>query len=438
MIACVAIFLLLFFIIRTKLHAFLALMLVSIFVGLGTGMSADEILQSIQSGMGATLGFVAVIIGLGAMFGQMLEISGGAERLARTLIRKFGESKAQWALGITGFLVAIPVFFDVGLIILIPIIYKLAKKTGRSLLFYGIPLLAGLAVTHSYIPPTPGPIIVADFIHADLGWVVLFGILAGIPSMAIAGPLFGGFIAKRIQVEVPDYMNLAETEEKEDLPHFALIAVIILIPLVLMLIRTLAMMFLSDGLPLSILSFIGHPIIALLIATMLAIYFLGIRRGYGKQEVHFMVNKALEPAGIIMVVTGAGGVFKQVLIDSGIGQVLGEKLASTQLPPLILAFVIAASLRVAQGSSTVAMVTSASLIAPMLTNLSITGPMLGLIVISIASGATIFSQINDSGFWLVNRYFGMNVKDTILSWSIMETIIALVGFAMTLLLSLFI
>ena len=237
LVALAGIFLLLFLVIKTKLHAFVALLLVSLIVGIAAGMPLQEVVASIQSGMGGTLGFVAVVVGLGAMFGRMLEVSGGAERLAQTLINKFGEDKAQWSLGITGFLVAIPVFFDVGFIILVPIVYGLARKTGKSLLYYGIPLLAGLAVTHSFIPPTPGPIAVADLIGADLGWVILFGAIAGVPSMIIAGPLFAKWISKRIHAVVPEYMQAEEMEYDKELPSFALIASLISIPLVLILIE---------------------------------------------------------------------------------------------------------------------------------------------------------------------------------------------------------
>ncbi|MBO8178275.1 gluconate:H+ symporter [Aeribacillus pallidus] len=439
LIVIAGISLLLFLIIRSKLHAFVALLLVSLLVGVAAGMPLKGVIESIQNGMGGTLGFVAVVVGLGAMFGQMLEVSGGAERLAQTLIKKFGENKAQWALGITGFIVAIPVFFDVGFIILVPIVYGLAKKTGRSLLYYGIPLLAGLAVTHSFIPPTPGPIAVAELIGADLGWVILFGFIAGIPAMILAGPMFGKYIAKKIHATIPDYMEIEEKKFDKDLPSFGLIASIIFIPLVLILANTVSGVVLPEKSGLrSFFTFLGHPFVALTIATLLAFYLLGQKRGFTKQEIQGIATKALEPAGIIILVTGAGGVFKQILIDSGVGNVLGDMMASSSLPPVLLAFLIAAIVRVSQGSATVAMVTSAGLIAPLIETLGLTGPVLGLIVIAIAAGATILSHVNDSGFWLVNRYFGLDVKDTLKSWTIMETIIAIVGFAVVLVLSWFI
>ncbi|MCA0150062.1 GntP family permease [Rossellomorea vietnamensis] len=439
LVALAGIFLLLFLVIKTKLHAFVALLLVSLIVGIAAGMPLQEVVASIQSGMGGTLGFVAVVVGLGAMFGRMLEVSGGAERLAQTLINKFGEDKAQWSLGITGFLVAIPVFFDVGFIILVPIVYGLARKTGKSLLYYGIPLLAGLAVTHSFIPPTPGPIAVADLIGADLGWVILFGAIAGVPSMIIAGPLFAKWISKRIHAVVPDYMQAEEIEYDKELPSFALIASLISIPLVLILFNTLSGVILDEGNMIrSILTFLGHPFVALTIATLLTFVLLGTKRGYSRQEVQDIATKALEPAGIIILVTGAGGVFKQVLIDSGVGEVLGNMMAGSSLPPIALAFLIAMVVRVAQGSATVSMVTAAGLMSPLIETLGMQGPVLGLMVIAIASGATVFSHVNDSGFWLVNRYFGLDVKDTLKSWTVMETLIGFVGFAVAFILGIFI
>ncbi|KMM36465.1 GntP family permease [Guptibacillus hwajinpoensis] len=439
LIAVLAIFALLFLVIRTKLHAFVALLLVSLLVGIAAGMPLEGVIESITAGMGGTLGFVAVVVGLGAMFGQMLEVSGGAERLAQTLIKKFGEDKAQWALGLTGFIVAVPVFFDVGFIILVPLVYSLAKKTGKSLLHYAIPLLAGLAVTHSFIPPTPGPIAVADLIGADLGWVILFGSLAGIPAMIIAGPLFGRYIGKKIHVTVPDYMDLEEKEYDKELPSFGLVTSLILIPLVLILFNTLSDVMLPEGNPLrAFLSFMGHPFVALTIATLLAFILLGTLRGYTKEDVQGIANKALEPAGIIILVTGAGGVFKQVLIDSGVGEVLGDKMASSALPPILLAFLIAAAVRVAQGSATVSMVTAAGLMSPLITSMSMEGPVLGLMVIAIAAGATVLSHVNDSGFWLVNRFLGLSEKDTLKSWTVMETLIGVVGFLVVFVLSFFI
>jgi Gnt-I system low-affinity gluconate transporter len=437
-VAIAGILLLLFFVIRLKLHAFVALLLVSLLVGIAAGMPLANVLDSIRKGMGDTLGFVAVVVGLGAMLGQMLEVSGGVERLAQELLKKFGESKAQWALALTGFIVSIPIFFDVGFIIIVPLVHGLARKTGRSLLYYGIPLVAGLAVTHAFVPPTPGPIAVAELLHADLGWVILFGMVAGIPAMIVAGPLFARYISKRIHATVPDYFQTENKKFEKDLPGFGTVVGIIFIPLVLIILNTVSGAWLEAGTTRSLLAFIGHPFVALIIAVLLAFWLLGTQRGFSREEVQKIATKALEPAGIIILVTGAGGVFKQVLVDSGVGKILGEMMAASSLPPILLAFLAAAIIRIAQGSATVAMITAAGIIAPVVTKLEMQGPVLGLLVIAIAAGASIMSHVNDSGFWLIKQYFGLSEKETLRSWTVSVTLVAVVGFLVVFGLSLFI
>ncbi|PPA70487.1 gluconate:H+ symporter [Jeotgalibacillus proteolyticus] len=442
-VTILAISLLLFLVMKSKLQAFVALLISSLFIGIASGMELQEILVSIEEGMGGTLGFIAVVVGLGAMFGELLRVSGGAERLALTLVNKFGEGRVQWALGLTGFIVAIPIFLDVALVILVPIIYSLAQKTKKSLLYFGMPLLAGLAVTHSFVPPTPGPIAVASVLGADLGWVILFGVLAGLPAMILAGPVFGRYIGRKIHVKVPDYIVENEMSKKEyhekELPSFLLVAVLILIPLFLIILNTVLGTVLPEGNNVrEIFTFIGHPFVALTISTLLTFYFLGTKRGYTKEEVRKIATKSLEPAGIIILITGAGGVFKQTLINSGVGDVLGNMMANSSMPLILLAFLIATFVRVAQGSATVAMITAAGLIAPVLEVVDVSAAMLGLLVISIASGATVFSHVNDSGFWLVNRFFGLTEKETLQTWTVMETIIGFVGFAVVFSISLFI
>ncbi len=439
LVVSAGIFLLLFLVIRTKMQAFAALLLTSLIVGVAAGMPLVDVINSIKNGMGGTLGFVAIVVGLGAMFGGILEASGGVQQLAQTLLKKFGESNAQWAMGLTGFLVAIPVFFDVGLIILIPLVYGLANKTGRSLLYYGIPLAAGLAVTHSFIPPTPGPIAVADLLGADLGWVILFGVLAGIPAMILAGPVFGKYIADKIKVYQTELFSAPASDQNRQLPGFATIAAIIATPLLLILLNTLSSVMLAEDHQLrDILAFLGHPFVALMIALLLATYLLGFRHGFSREDIQQITTRALEPAGIIILITGAGGVFKQVLIDSGVGQVLADMMASSALPPILLAFIIAGIVRVAQGSATVSMITAAGIMSPIISTMQMEGAVLGLMVIAIASGATILSHVNDSGFWLISRYLGLTEKQTLQSWTVMETIIGFTGLAVALLLSLFI
>ncbi|MCF6358700.1 MAG: GntP family permease, partial [Draconibacterium sp.] len=331
-----AVAVLLFMVLKLKISAFISLLITAIYVGIVAGMPLQDITKSIQDGMAGTLGFVATVVGLGAIFGQMLESSGGAESLAHSLIKKFGTDKASWAMVITGFIVAIPVFFDVGFIILVPIIYALSRDSKRSLLYYGIPLLAGLAVTHSFIPPTPGPVAVADIINAQLGWVILLGAIIGFPTAIIAGPIFGKYIAKKIYILPPkEFENSSEKKyDENNLPSFLLIAVIIAVPLFLILINTFTGLaidkqIISQSGITDILEFLGHPFSALIIATLLATYFLCFKRGMSKQKILDLSTKALGPAGIIILITGAGGVLKQVLVDSGIGTIMAESMANS-------------------------------------------------------------------------------------------------------------
>lgn len=439
-----AVAVLLFLVLKLKISAFVSLLITSIYVGIVAGMPLNNVTKAIQDGMAGTLGFVATVVGLGAIFGQMLESSGGAESLAHYLLKKFGDDRASWAMVITGFIVAIPVFLDVGFIILVPIIYALARDSKKSLLYYGIPLLAGLAVTHSFIPPTPGPVAVADIINAQLGWVILLGVIIGFPIAIIAGPVWGKYISNKIYIEPPaEFMVQTEkTYDENNLPSFRLIALIIAIPLFLILVNTFTGLavdknYVEHSIVTDILQFIGHPFSALIIATLLATYFLCIKRGMGKQKVLDLSTKALGPAGIIILITGAGGVLKQVLVDSGIGKIMAESMADSAMPPILLAWLLAAVVRVTQGSATVAMITAAGIIAPVLNEFGLNDPQRALVVLSIASGATLLSHVNDSGFWLVGKYFGMSEKQTLQSWTVMESIIAICGLAFTLLASLF-
>ncbi len=446
LIVVAAVALLLLMVLKLKISAFIALLITSMLVGVLSGMPLPEILDSIRDGMGGTLGFVAIVVGLGAIFGQILESSGGAESLAHYLVKKFGTERSSWAMVITGFIVAIPVFLEVGLIILVPIIYALSRDTKRSLLYYGIPLLAGLAVTHSFIPPTPGPIAVADILDAQLGWIIIFGFILGIPTAIIAGPIFGKYISKKIYLQPPKEFEIEKPPTNtpvDQLPSFRSIALMIAMPLFLILINTFTEVavkkeFVESSIITDILIFLGHPFSALIISTLLAIYFLGIKRGASKEKILDLSTKALGPAGIIILITGAGGVLKQILVDSGIGAMMAESIADSSMPPILLAWILAAVVRVTQGSATVAMITAAGIMAPVIGVFALSPPQLALIVIAIASGATILSHVNDSGFWLVSKYFGMDEKQTLRSWTVMESIIAVCGLAFSLLASLFV
>jgi gluconate transporter len=433
----IGIILLLFLILKLRIPAFIALLIASISVGIFSGMNPLDIINTIKEGMGNTLGFVATVVGLGAMFGAILEHSGGAEALANYLLNKFGEKNASWALMITGFFIAIPVFFDVAFIILVPLIYSLQRKTKKSLLLYAIPLLAGLAITHSFIPPTPGPVAVADILKADLGWVILFGFIVGIPSAIISGPLFAKYISKKIHINAP---KITDKQIHKNYPAVGLILAIIGIPIVLIVSNTVlnSPLFEEGTIPGNVknwLQMIGHPFSALIIANLIAWYLLGIKRGYSKDTLLKTTTKSMEAAGIIILLTGAGGVFKQILINTGTGTMLANYFADKGISILLFAFLAAVIVRVLQGSATVAMITAAGITAPLLSN-TITDIDKALLVIAIAAGASIMSHVNDSGFWLVSKYLHLDEKQTFRSWSLMTSILSLVGFTTVLILSL--
>lgn len=439
--------LLLYLVLRVKLHPFLSLLITAMFLGVTSGMPLSKVNTAIQNGLGGTLGFVATVVGIGGIFGQILEASGGTEAIARNLIRRFGKDKAHWSLVMAGFLIAIPVYFDVGFIILVPVVYALAKDTKRSTLFYAIPLLAGLAVTHTFVPPTPGPVAVADMLGADLGWVILIGSLIGLPIAILAGPVFGSYISKKIDVAPPKQMmeelNNGTEQSECSLPSFTAVATIIGMPLLLMVIKSVIELliklgYMQEGIVYDISVFVGHPFTALIIATLMAAYFLGTRRGFTRKQLLDVSAKALAPAGMIILIIGSGGAFKEMLIQSGVGNVLAEGISATKLPPIVLAFIIAAAVRITLGSATVSMITAAGIIGPILEAYTLSEIHLALIVISIASGATILSHVNDSGFWLVGKYLGLTEMQTLRSWTVMETIIALGGFGIALLLSFFV
>lgn len=430
---------LLLMILRLKLNAFISLLITSILVGILAGMPLTEISTSIQKGMGGTLGFIATVVGLGAIYGQMLDSSGGAQSLANFLINRFGQGKTSWALMLTGLIVGIPVFFDVAFIIIIPIVYALTRNTKRSILYFAIPLLAGLLSAHVMIPPTPGSMAVAEILGVEIGWVILFGLIIAIPSTVIAGPLFGHFISKKINIPAPPELLKIESESKSpmQLPHFGAVVAIIAAPLLLILISTFIKVGINSNsietsFLIEILIFLGHPFTALIIATLMAIL-LCIKNKMSGQNILDLSTKALGPAGIIILVTGAGGVLKQILIDSGIGKILAESITESSIPLIVLSWSLAALVRITQGSATVAMITAAGIMAPIMSVFDLIQPEMALIVVAIASGATILSHVNDSGFWIVSKYLGLSEKKTLQSWTVMSTIIAISGLGCTLL-----
>ncbi len=424
---------LLVLILQFKIQAFIALLIASISVGIFAGISPMDIITTMKTGMGNTLGSVALVIGLGAIFGSILEYSGGAEALARFMLKKFGEKRASWALMITGFLIAIPVFFDVAFIILVPLIYSLQRRTKKSLLLYAIPLLAGLAITHSFIPPTPGPIAVADILGADLGWVILFGIIVGIPTAIVCGPIFAKYIAQKIHVDAPAVIT-EKAQEEENYPAIGLILSIIGIPILLIVCNTIinSPLVSEDTISADIkqwIGLIGNPIVALILANLIAWYVLGIRRKVTKKKLLDITSKSMAPTGIIILLTGAGGVFKEMLVTTKTGNMLAVYFAEIGIPIIIFGFFIAVLVRILQGSATVAMITAAGFTSPLvMAQESITDIDKALLVIAIASGASIMSHVNDSGFWLVSKYLGINEKQTFQSWTLMTTILAITSF----------
>ena len=356
--ALVGLALLLVLIIKFKIHAMISILIGAITIGLVAGMPFSEIVLAVNDGIGNTLKGIALLVGLGSMFGAILEASGGAQTLAVTMVRKFGDEKAAWALGLTGLVIAMPVFFDAGLIILIPLAFSLAKKTKRSTLFYVIPLLAGLAVGHAFIPPTPGPVLVATMLNVDLGWVILVGILCGTVAMIVAGPIWGSICGKKYMVPVPEHVANQEDFDESKLPKFGTIVLIILIPLVLIILKSLAGVVPAMAPVASIFTFLGEPFVALLIATVVAMFVLGTKHGYSLEELEKIMTKSLEPTGLILLVTACGGVLRYVLQYSGLGDLIGNAVASINMPIVVVAFVVAALVRICVGSSTVAMTTT--------------------------------------------------------------------------------
>ena len=426
---------LLILILVLKIHAFIALLISSIVVGLLAGLSPIEMMDAVKNGMSSTLGFVATVVGLGAIFGGILEHSGGAKSITNRLLSVFGDKNAPTAMVVAGFIIAIPVFFDVAFIILVPLVYSLQKKTGKSLLLYAIPLLAGLAITHAYIPPTPGPIAVADLVGAKLGNVIMLGFIVGIPTALVSGLLFGRYIAGRIHLVAPNADQSNESTQVNDdseLPAFSTILLIIMTPIVFILLSTMTDSGLipidKNGQLFGIIQLIGHPFTALIIANILAWGILGIARGFTRDQLLDISTDSLKPAGTIILLTGAGGVFKQVLVDTEIGEQMALMITDSGIPILLFAFLAAVIVRVLQGSATVAMITAAGIVSTIMSP-EMTSMQIAAIVLAIASGASTLSHFNDSGYWLIKEYLGMSDTQTLRSWTTMTVVLSLTGFA---------
>ena len=435
--AVVGLILLLVLIIKFKIQAMIAILVGAILIGLGAGMPFEQIVTSVNDGIGNTLKGIALLVGLGSMFGSILEISGGAQTLAVTMVNRFGDRKAAWALGFTGLVIAMPVFFDAGLIILIPLAFSLAKRTGRSSLYYVIPLLAGLAVGHAFIPPTPGPVLVATMLGVDLGWVILIGICCGIFSMIVAGPIWGAYCGKKFFVPVPEQVARQADLDESKLPGFWSVVLIILIPLVLIILKSVAGVVEALAPARGVINFLGEPFVALTLATLVAMVMLGYRHGYTGEQLEKVMTKSLEPVGLILLVTACGGVLRYILQYSGLGEIIGHAVASASFPMVIVSFVVAALVRISVGSATVAMTMAAGIIAAMPEVSGLSPLHLACITAAVAGGATVCSHFNDSGFWLVKSLVGMDEKTTLKTWTLMETLVGGTGFLVALVISFF-
>ena len=414
-----------------KVNPFLSLLLVSVLTGFLLGMTPADLLKSIEKGVGSTLGGLALIISLGSILGKVLEISGAAERIAGTLIQQFGEKKIQWAVMFTGLLIGLPLYYNAGFVILVPLVFTLSRKTGLSLLYIAIPMAASLSTTHCFLPPHPGPVVLVNVLHADMGKVLLYGLMIAIPAVVLAGPFLGTWISK-FQVAGP-VRNEVKLEEKKNLPAAWPSFAIALLPVVLITVSTLAGLFLPENSTLRILlAFIGDATMALLISVILALDQFGIRAGKPMEQVMGWMTEAVSGIAMILFIITAGGVFKQVLQDSGTATYIASFSSKWQMPPLIFAWLITALLRVTIGSATVAGITAAGVVVPLLSNGAVSPE---LMVLAVGSGSVFCSHVNDSGFWMFKEFFGLNLKQTFLSWTLMETTISIIGLIGVLLLN---
>ncbi|GHE86570.1 gluconate:H+ symporter, GntP family protein [Amycolatopsis deserti] len=438
-LAAVSIAVLLVMIIRFKTEPFIALIIIGLLTALAAGLPVGTIVGTAQKtsdsllekGFGGILGHIAAIIGLGTLLGAILEKSGGARVLTGALLRAFGEKRAPLAMGLAGLIFGVPVFFDIGIFVLAPLVYVAARQGGRSLLLYCLPLLAGLSMTHAFIPPHPGPVAAAGLLHVDLGWIILMGAVCGLPAWFLAGVVFPSWIGKRMNIEVPAEMIVDSDGDEGPGPSLGLVSAIIAVPLVLILAGTFGSIWLpKNSVPAGVAAFVGTPAVALTIAVLLASWLLGTRRGMTGKELSALSAAALRPVAMLLLVVGAGAFFGAVLSATGIGKAVADSLQAGGLPVIAAAYVISCGLRLAQGSATVAIVTTGGIVAPSVAELGYSQAQLALIVVAIAAGSIIASHVNDGGFWIVSRYFGLTVGETLKTWTVLETILSLSGFAM--------
>lgn len=432
--AVVGIAVLLILIIRFKLHPIISMMLSSVIIGVGAGMPLSMISETVEKGVGKTLQGIALLVGLGSMFGGILEASGGAQKIAETLIDKFGQKKAGWALGITGLVIGTTVFFEAGVVVLIPFVFSVVRTTKKSTLYYAIPLLAGLASGYAFVPPSAGSVLTANALDVNLGMMIMVGVPTAIISMLIAGIIWGGFIGNKIFAALPEDGNENVHSEKE-LPPFGLVLSVVLIPLVLILLGTISKYVTILQSVADILGFIGKPFFALTIATLAAMYFLGIRRGFTGAQIKAIFDKSLKPTGMILLVIASGGVIRWMLQDSGLGNIIGPILESSSMPLILIAFLIALLVRASVGSSIVAMTMASGIMASMPAVMETSMLYRAAMCCAICGGATALSHVNDAGFWLVGTFLHIDEKTTLKSWTVMETLIGISALIVSMIIS---
>ncbi|MEX3786943.1 GntP family permease [Paraburkholderia sp. BR14374] len=442
--ALIAIALLIFMITRLKVYPFLVLIIVSLLLGLVAGMPMQTIVKSFETGNGNTLGHIAIVVGLGTMLGKMMAESGGAERVATTLINWFGEKHIHWAMMVVAIIVGLPVFFEVGFVLLIPIAFNVAKRTNKSLLLVGLPMVAGLSVVHGLIPPHPAALLAVQAYHADIGKTIAYGLIVGIPCAIVAGPLFALLVSRHIQLPKENPLaaqflshdsnngnGVKTNAPKRELPGFGITLATILLPVILMLVGSWAdLVFEPKTLPNDLLRFFGNTDVALLTAVLVSFWTFGASRGFNREQIQKFCGECLAPIAGITLIVGAGGGFGRVLLDSGISKEITNVATAVHLSPLLFGWIVAAMIRLATGSATVAMTTACGIVAP----IALAGGVQvkpELMVLATGSGSLIFSHVNDGGFWLIKEYFGMTVGQTFKTWSLLETIISLMGLGLT-------
>ena len=423
-ILAVGIVILFILIVKCKLNSFLSLIFVAIFMGFALGLSVDDIVPSITKGLGGTLGGLAIVVSFGAMLGKLMADSGGAQRIATTLIDTFGVKNVRWAVCLTGFVVGLALFYEIGFVLLIPLVFTIAAEAKVNLLEVGIPMAASLSSAHAFLPPHPGPTAIAVIFNADLGTTLIYGFLIAVPTVIIAGPLYFNFV-KDLRPEIPKGLYNPKIFKDSEMPSFGISVFTALVPVILMAASAIVKMILDDSYTIyHVLVFLGNPDIALTISVIIAIFTFGLNRGKSMKEVMESIESAVKTIAMILLVVAGGGVLKQILIDSGLGSYIGTLIQDAALSPLFMGWLIAAVIRIAVGSATVAALTAGGIIAPLI---PITGASPELMVLAVGAGSVILSPPSDPGFWLFKEFFGLTVKGTMRTWCALETIIAVVG-----------